>query len=94
LKRNSRQLEAIIVSFKLVLGKTWLKIRLAEVLVHKVGTRWRFDKERQLMSAVELQLMQNKNNNNNKGLNNIQLNYEEVFNFSKLFTQSKLIQVN
>jgi hypothetical protein len=66
-------IEAIIVRFKLVLGKTCLKKRFAEALVLKVGTRWRFDKKSQLLSAVELQLMQNKNNNNNKGLNNIQL---------------------
>jgi hypothetical protein len=73
LKRNSRQLEAIIVSLRLVLGKTCLKIRLVSSFSLEAGSRWRSDRERQLMSADEQQLLQNKNNN--KGLNEIQLNY-------------------
>jgi len=75
LKRNSRQLEAIIVSLRLVLGKTCLKFRLVRGCSLEASTRWRSDRERQLMSADEQQLLQNKNNNNNKGLKEIQLNY-------------------
>jgi hypothetical protein len=68
-------IEAIIVSLRLVLGKTCLKIRLVRSFSLEAGDRWRLDRERQLMSADEQQLLQNKNNNNNKGLNEIQLNY-------------------